>query len=247
MKTKFKLIARIVARIASAAVMIPTLVWTYAAIIIAILTPMLIMVPTMYISWKFFSFFNINDFGDYWLGLKYLSHPPGVITLIVFEFIIFIIGLFLLLWGLFSLATTILKKVGLAKSGPYRLIRHPQHLGIILMSFSVSLYIPWTRDVGIRIGEVFSWSLFAFILVIWSEYEEWRLERKFGEEYIQYRSKTGAFFPKIFNRNNERKGFYDLNRWLRYFIVFVGYICVLLFMYLLAFILIRAGIFGQTY
>ncbi|MHA1346853.1 MAG: methyltransferase family protein [Candidatus Heimdallarchaeaceae archaeon] len=247
MKKTLKLIARILARITSTLIMLPTLAWTYAAIILAILSPMLIMIPTMYISWEFISFLNIRDLGDSWLTFGRPPYPPSTIVLLVFEFLIFTIGLVLFFWGLFSLATTIFKKEGLAKRGPYNFIRHPQHLGIILMSFSVSLLVPWTRDQGIRVGEIVSWSLFSFILIIWSEYEEWRLERKFGEEYIQYRSKTGAFFPKIFNRNNERKGFYDLNRWLRYFIVFVSYIIFLVIVYLLAYWLRRVGILAQLY
>jgi len=131
----------VLARIASTLVMIPTLVWTYASIIIGILTPMLIMIPTAHISWKFFSFFNIYNLGDSWLTIDGPPYPSGVIALIVFEFMIFIIGLILFFWGLFSLATTIIRKEGLAKRGPYKFIRHPQHMGIILMSFSVSLFV----------------------------------------------------------------------------------------------------------
>ena len=244
MKEKLK---QIIKQILSTIVMLLALTWTYASVIIGILTPMLFMIPTALISWKFFSFFNIYNLGDSWLVFGWPPYPSGVITLIIFEFMIFTAGLLLFFWGLFSLATTIIRKEGLTKKGPYSFIRHPQHLGIIIMSFSVSLFVPWTTDTGIRVGEVVSWSLFSFILVIWSEFEEWRLEKKFGEEYIQYRSRTGAFLPRIFNRNKSRKVFYDLNRWLRYFITLVGYICFLVITYLVAYGLLRAGILAQLY
>lgn len=244
MKRKLnQLITEVVSRI----VMISTLVYVYAAIIIGIITPMLMMVPLHFISWKMFKFFTPRAINEMWMVLKWSTNTPGVIILIIFEFILFTIGLVLFVWGLTYIAKTILKKEGLAKGGPYKFIRHPQHMGIILMSFTVSLFVPWTTDLGIRVGEVLSWSLFSLVLILWSYYEEWKLAKRFGEKYFQYRSETGAFLPKIFTRNKKLWYTQEIRHWRRLLFTFVGYICFILLLYFLAYILFRAGIMSQLY
>ena len=235
MEDKFKQIARIITRIASTLVLIPTLLWVYAPIIAGILFPMIWMFPIAFTSWWLLAFLGNRNWFNGWIELEQFT--PGVITLVVFEFLIFLFGFVLFTWGIIYLAKIIFKKEGLAKGGPYKLIRHPQHLGLILMTFSLSLYVPWTTDAGIRIGEVLSWSLFSLILFLWSDYEERRLFRKFGEEYIQYRSKRGVFLPRIFNKAKERKNFYEITYWKRYLFTFLGYVGFIVIVFIVVSIL----------
>ncbi len=234
-------------KIISKIVLTSTLVWVYAAIIIGIIIPMLIMVPLGYISWEIFRIFNPHNWIRCWFILNYRVDTPGVITFIVFEFLLFAFGLVLFILGLIYIARTKIKKEGLTTRGPYRFIRHPQHMGIILMSFSVSLFVPWTTDLGIRVGEVLSWSLFSLILILWTYYEEWKLTKRFGEKYIHYRSETGAFFPKIFTRNKKLWYSQEIRHWKRLLFTFIGYICYILLMYLFVYALFKAGILTQTY
>lgn len=244
MKEKLK---KLIMKIVSRTLMISSLVWVYAAIIIGIITPMVIMIPFYFISWKMFRIFNPHNWIEGWIVCDYPTYPSGVIALIVFEFILFTIGLMLFVWGLYYIAKTIYKRERLATGGPYKFIRHPQHMGIILMTFSVSLFVPWTSDIGIRIGEILSWSLFSLILILWSYYEEWKLTKKFGEKYTQYRSETGAFFPRIFTRNKKLLHSHEIRHWKRILLTNIGYICFILLLYLLVFILFKAGIIAHSY
>ncbi|MHA1668328.1 MAG: methyltransferase family protein [Candidatus Heimdallarchaeaceae archaeon] len=238
---KFKKI--FTSRIMKSLVIVMTLVWVYAPIIANILLLMAVwMVPIAFTSWILFTYFGSAGWLYKLIVLKYMTNTPGVITLLVFEAIFFTFGLVLFIWGLIYIAKVRIKKEGLATGGPYKFIRHPQHLGLILMSFSLSLYVPGTEDRGIVVGEILSWSLFALILFIWSYYEERNLVKAFGDEYLQYRSSTGSFFPKIKNKKMTRKSFNEIKYWKRNLFIFLGYICFILIIALLTYILGLPGI-----
>jgi protein-S-isoprenylcysteine O-methyltransferase Ste14 len=74
--------------------------------------------------------------------------------------------------------------------GVFRYIRHPLYLASILACF------------GLVVSTL---SLFAFVLFIVififydfiARYEERLLEAKFGEEYKEYKGKTGKWIPKV--------------------------------------------------
>ena len=79
-------------------------------------------------------------------------------------------------------------------SGIYKFIRHPQMLGatplillICCLLNSLSLLILFTI-------------LMLIIVPIVIHYEEKDLINRFGDDYIEYRQKTGAFIPKFWNR-----------------------------------------------
>ena len=122
-------------------------------------------------------------------------------------------------WGVFILLTIIgiglslwsviyMKKVGegtpmdimnieigprtkkLLTEGPYRICRNPMLLGIIIYY------------VGIQIRLMAPKALIIFVIFLIAMYfqikkEEERLEADFGEEYLEYKKKTGMFIPKF--------------------------------------------------
>jgi protein-S-isoprenylcysteine O-methyltransferase Ste14 len=218
-----------------------TIVWSYFRTIIIILAPMFFLYPFALLSWKVVFFFNTENWGWSWIVLQGTEYTPGVIVLIVFEFLLFLIGLVLIVYGIVSLANSILKKESLVKKGSYRLIRHPQHLGLILISLSLSLFVPWSTDLGIRFGDILSWSVFSIILFFWSDYEEWKLIKKLGDDYVEYRLNTGMFFPKLFSTHRKVEDYKKIRYWVRYPLVIIGYICFLALLYLVTFLLIQAG------
>ncbi|MCG3224523.1 MAG: hypothetical protein H7647_08660 [Candidatus Heimdallarchaeota archaeon] len=83
------------------------------------------------------------------------------------------------------------------------------------MAFVNSLYIPWTTDSGIKVGDILSWSIFAIILFFISEYEDWALTKQFGREYLLYRSKTGSFFPKLSKKQVDEENIKEANYMIR--------------------------------
>ncbi|MHA1201548.1 MAG: methyltransferase family protein [Candidatus Heimdallarchaeaceae archaeon] len=215
-----------------------TLTWLYAPVVATIVLLMAVwMVPLAFVPWYFFALFGVDSLIGKTLVLKHIGFTAGVKILLVFEILLAIFGFTLFSWGLINIASAKVKKEGLMKQGLYKFIRHPQHLGIILMALPFSLYIPGSEDMGIMVADILSWSLFSLILFLWSDHEERQLAKKFGEEFLQYRSKTGSFFPRIFNKTKERKNFFEIKLWKRYLFTFLGYAGFILILYLLVYIL----------
>lgn len=106
------------------------------------------------------------------------------------------LGLFLV-----SLAVMVRVKVrreGLVTSGPYKYVRHPQHLGISLVFLGVSfihILVPFKYYPYFRPGDIIAWLFTTFLLITRTDIEEVRLTREFGEEYEEYPSKTPFILP----------------------------------------------------
>lgn len=82
----------------------------------------------------------------------------------------------------------------LVTSGVYRLIRHPQYLG--LMSITIGMLIQWPTIVTLLM-----WPILMIAYYRLANNEEKDLEERFGEAYRQYRHRTRAFIPfPRFNR-----------------------------------------------
>ncbi len=74
----------------------------------------------------------------------------------------------------------------LVKTGPYRLLRHPLYLGMIVMMLGISLSLGSSR------GIVATLLLFVPAVVYRATLEERALERRFGAQWRKY--KEGTFF-----------------------------------------------------
>jgi protein-S-isoprenylcysteine O-methyltransferase Ste14 len=83
-------------------------------------------------------------------------------------------------------------KVGhqLIRTGPYRWVRHPIYLGIIVGSFGTALAINELRGLVAVIVLYISFTIKRNI-------EEHTMAKVFGAEYQEYRQHTGAIFPGI--------------------------------------------------
>lgn len=79
---------------------------------------------------------------------------------------------------------------GLALSGPYARIRHPQYVGFILIMFGFLLQWP-------TLVTLVMFPILVFMYVRLAYREEREVIAEFGEAYTQYRSRTPAFFPKL--------------------------------------------------
>lgn len=218
-------IAHLISRLIEKLLLLPTLIWIYTPIVTGILVAMTYLIPLGFGSWWIFSMFERN-----WLLLLFITRSTAVdITFLVLESILFVIGLSLFLWGLIYLSKTKLKKQTLAIDGPYKYVRHPQHLGLILISLSTSLYLPWAVHDDIRVGSIISWSLFTLFLVIVSEFEEKKLLNKFGGSYLEYRLQTGMFFPKKSSASIKKKKLSEIKHWKRILVMLLIFACFVCF------------------
>ena len=212
------------------------LLYVYLPIIIGILYPMVFRIPIFYIS-------GVILFSSYWLSAYYFLSPDEVLTLIIIEVFIFLTGCALFLLGLIQLTQAKQRGETIAQVGIYHHIRHPQHLGIIVMAFPLALYIPWVNDFGIRVGDLVTWTFFALLLVIYSDIEDYRLKKRFPEEFSLYQAETGFIFPKIVQLNQFQKlQRVRENRLLKYSFLVVVFIIFLVILRSIVEDLMRKGI-----
>ncbi len=92
---------------------------------------------------------------------------------------------------LFSTEVTIQKEHTLITSGPFRLIRHPRYLGIILLNLGLSLtFRSWVT--------VVLTALFVGFLLWRISDEEKLMAETFGDRWSEYRKKTWRLIPYLF-------------------------------------------------
>ncbi|MHA1420412.1 MAG: methyltransferase family protein, partial [Candidatus Heimdallarchaeaceae archaeon] len=172
-------------------------IWVYVPIIVGIIIPMVLSIPLAYTSWILFFSFG-GDWAELYTGIGLTGDnlPLGIVVLIL-AIIIFIAGVTLFIWGIIQIVLARKKDISIIQTGPYKYIRHPQHLGIILSSipflFLLKSVLRSTIRLGFRYGDLLSWILFCFILIIWSDIEERKMQKKYPEEFAIYQSTTGFF------------------------------------------------------
>lgn len=169
---------------------------------------------------------------DSWLAY-YWGFPLSVFDLIVIEAALFTAGLLLFCVSLAVLVYGLLSGAKLVRKGPYRYIRHPQYLGLILIVLPLALYIPGTPDLGVRLGDLVSWVQFVFLMVAFSDWEDYHLHKKFPDAYPEYYAKTGFFLPRI--HSGKGYGYFSVFRHpkTRYALLIVLYILAILTLYAL--------------
>ena len=113
------------------------------------------------------------------------------------EVVVSVIGLFILIYSVLFLRLR--KPEGLVISGPYRYVRHPQYLGVIV--FTANLTSRCFRE---TLGDV-GWIGVNLTLLLWfgtiiayialGVIEEHHLIHKFGSEYETYHNRVGFIYP----------------------------------------------------
>ena len=129
-------------------------------------------------------------------GLSYLFLGGGL-----FENILLILSLLLLIYSVGFLWRT--KSEGLVTEGPYRLVRHPQYLGIILFTGVLTSRSIWVLLNTFGLGYLRPWET----LVVWyvmvlayvglALFEERHLRGAYEQEWPDYRGRVGFLVPLI--------------------------------------------------
>jgi len=110
-----------------------------------------------------------------------------------------IIGLFLLVYSVAYLR--IKRKGGLVTSGPYRLIRHPQYLGMILTTLGLTSWSVWILNNTFGVGflspsqTICVWFIELFAYIFLAHIEELFLSRNYGKIFSDYRSQVPFLIP----------------------------------------------------
>jgi len=110
-----------------------------------------------------------------------------------------IVGLSLLVYSLVYLWAK--REKGLVTSGPYRLIRHPQYFGIILLTLGFTSWSVWILSNTFGAGflsksqTMLVWFIELLAYIFLACIEELFLSRNFGEAFEDYRSQVPFFIP----------------------------------------------------
>lgn len=223
-----------------------TLVWVYLPIIAGILFDMMEQFSIAYLSWILFNSWSRRDWINSWIVIFRFNPSFRIDILFIVEICIFTIGFLLFLYGLVFIAKARKNRIDLIQKGPYKYIRHPQNLGLLIMMFPFALYTPWIHDIGIRIGDILSWTLFCLVMIFFSDFEETRMKKGLSEEYENYRLRTGFFIPKLrYQKVNQAKDT-KVNYLKRYSLLILGYIIFILIMFFIVQDLLEKGYLIQT-
>jgi len=199
----------------------------YIPIIAGILYSMTAMPALIYVSWNIFRLWPGIDFMASWIFHDGYSTNFPIAALLWIELVIFICGFGLFLHGFIHLVKAKKEKIDIVQTGLYKYIRHPQNLGIIIFSFPFCLYVPFFGDTGLKVGDIFSWTLFFLLIIIYSDIEEIHMVKRYLNDYRLYRSNTGFYIPRIVKTKKERANL-EIKRYLfRWLFLIGGYILLI--------------------
>src|SRR3989338_4624061 len=139
---------------------------------------------THYPGVDFFS----HDAGHLWHTLLGWTGDPHADPLHMLSFV-FIGGGFILLSSAWKVLYQAQRKHGLATTGPYARIRHPQYAAFVLIMFGFLLQCP-------TLLTLLMFPLLAFMYARLARSEEGEALREFGDAYREYIARTPAFFPR---------------------------------------------------
>lgn len=114
-----------------------------------------------------------------------LIKQPLVTFWIAVSVILMLIGTAIFSW---RFALWVEDRSALLTKGLYRIFRHPQYLGIIVLILGVSLRT--ARPISL-----ISWVTMTYAYVLMAYFEEQGLTKKLGEAYLNYKSNTWFMLP----------------------------------------------------
>ena len=119
----------------------------------------------------------------------------------ILEKMFIIIGLLILVYSVAYLVAK--RKEGLVTSGPYRLVRHPQYLGMVLSTLGLTSWSVWILNNTLGTGflspsqTIGVWFIELFAYILLAHVEEQHLSRKFGEPFQNYKNQVPFFIPYL--------------------------------------------------
>ena len=99
-------------------------------------------------------------------------------------------GWFLARRGMKEVFGTSREKPGVISTGVFRLVRHPIYTGALLLYLGLIL-------ITLSLASAAMWPIILLFYYLICRYEERLLTEEFGNDYLEYKSKTGMLFPKF--------------------------------------------------
>jgi len=201
-----------------------------AGIIEPMIWPLLVVSPLLYhLLYWWWDPIAESSFPQWYFITSYISDTDWVNQLAP---IVIGVGVIILVIGMAQIVRAKIRKTGLVTTGLYRYVRHPQHLGIAIMSFGLLML----NSYGIRIGDVIAWTLVVFVYVFLADSEEATLEREFGEPYLSYKRRVPymiPFVPSTYERVPKLLPSYGWRRKLAFIGVYIVVLAVTIWLLML--------------
>jgi protein-S-isoprenylcysteine O-methyltransferase Ste14 len=121
------------------------------------------------------------------------------VPFLILEKVVIIIGFLILVYSTAYLITK--RKGGLVTSGPYRLVRHPQYLGMTLFTLGLTSWSVWILNNTFGVGflspsqTIFVWFVELFTYILLAYIEEQHLFSKYEESFENFTSQVPFFIP----------------------------------------------------
>ncbi len=106
--------------------------------------------------------------------------------------LVFATGGWLALRGMRQVFGTERSTPGVIRSGVFRVVRHPIYTGALLFYLGAILST-------LSLASAAFWIVILIFYYGISRYEEKILIEEFGQDYLNYKKKTGMLFPRLFN------------------------------------------------
>jgi len=129
----------------------------------------------------------------------FFFNRQGNVSFIIAGIILFALAVRLRIWGELSLGSQWsihavgaqkIRKIRILRIGPFKYIRHPIYLGIMLEPVALSVAF------GAYFALIYSFLFFLPVMVLRAYKEELAATRRFGEaEYSKYKKSTNMFCP----------------------------------------------------
>jgi len=119
--------------------------------------------------------------------------------ILVLERVFIIVGFFLLVYSVAHLRMK--RNEGVVTSGPYRLVRHPQYLGMILSTLGLTSWSVWILNNTFGVGflspsqTIGVWFIELFAYILLALVEELFLSRNYRENFDKYKSQVPFLIP----------------------------------------------------
>ena len=114
---------------------------------------------------------------------------PNSIRLIAAALVLFP-GWYLARKGMKAVFGTAREEPGVISTGVFKIVRHPIYTGAILFYLGAIM-------TTLSLASAAFWILIVAFYIVICRYEERILTEEFGNDYLEYKKKTGMLFPKL--------------------------------------------------
>jgi protein-S-isoprenylcysteine O-methyltransferase Ste14 len=161
-----------------------------------------IFVLAFNVPWNYWLHLDMDASGSTWLLLstwlarnRWLSFSGATIALLIFGALCALIAAILRTSGSAYIGFSTVQSGSMhgdkvVAAGPYRFVRNPLYLGIIMLTFSLALLMPPS-------GAIFSIVCIILFELVLIAGEEPFLTEKLGQSYLQYRARVPKLIPAL--------------------------------------------------